>query len=102
MVSSFGRSRVVPDQGSWPPELPSEEAGNSNEKDNRECGSLSSVDVFGSDGQRPRGRRCVWDPLGDRSCSSHAGGFYSRTVGCGFPRLETIKRHPGGTESCWG
>jgi hypothetical protein len=27
IVSSFGPSRVVLDQGSWPPELPSEEAG---------------------------------------------------------------------------
>src|SRR6516162_6016735 len=73
--------------------------GGSNEKDNRECLTLSSVDVFGSDGKRPRGQRCVWGPLEDRSCGSHAGGSYSQTVHCAF---ETIKRYPAGTESCCG
>jgi hypothetical protein len=86
-----------------PPELPSvQKAGNSNEKDNRKCGSLSSIDIFGSDCQRPRGQLCIWGPLKDRSCGSHAGGSYSQTVHCAFPRLEAIKRHPAGTESCCG
>ena len=76
--------------------------GNSNEKDHRERGSRFIVDVFGSHGQQPRGRRCLWNPLGAQSCSSHAGGFYSQTVGCAFPRLETIKHHARGAESCRG
>jgi hypothetical protein len=72
------------------------------EKDNRECLSLSSVDVFGSDGQRPRGKRCFWGPLEDRSCGSHAGGSYGQTVHYALSRLEPIKRHPAGTEGFWG
>jgi hypothetical protein len=109
-LPSFSLSRVRIDQQNLPAEiirlkLPSEDvlfvlkAGNSNEKDNCKCGSLSSVDVFGSDGQRPRKRRCGWDPLGDRSCNSHAGEFSRRTVGCAFSQLETFKRHSGGTKA---
>ena len=64
--------------------------------------SLSSVDVFGSDGQRPRGKRCFWGPLEDRSCGSHAGGSYGQTVHYALSRLEPIKRHPAGTEGFWG
>ena len=79
-----------------------QKAGNSNEKDNRECLSLTSVDVYGSDGQRPRGQLCIWGPLEDRSCGSNAGGSYSQTVHCAFSRPETIKRHPAGTESYCG
>jgi hypothetical protein len=79
-----------------------QKAGNSNEKDNRECLSLFSVDVFGNDGQRPRGQHCVWGHLEDRSCGSHAHSSHSQTVHRAFSRLEPTKRHPAGTESYRG
>jgi hypothetical protein len=40
--------------------------GNSNEKDNRECGTFSSSDVFDSDGRGANRRRCVGGLIGCR------------------------------------
>jgi hypothetical protein len=40
--------------------------GNSNEKDNRECGTFSSSDVFDSDGRGADWRRCVGGLVGCR------------------------------------
>jgi hypothetical protein len=55
--------RSYSDQRREPPEL---KRGNSNEKDNRECGTFSGADVFDSDGRGTHRRRCVGGLIGCR------------------------------------
>ena len=94
-------SRVILDQRSEPPELDlfcAAKRGNSNEKDNRECGALSSADVFDSDGRGTCRRRCVGGRIGcrgaraDRCRRRSCHRLYGRPVDFAFVGPEPLER----------
>jgi hypothetical protein len=94
-------SRIILDQRSEPPELDlfcAAKRGNSNEKDNRECGALSSADVFDSDGRGTCRRRCVGGLIGcrgaraDRCRRRSYHRLYGRPVDFAFVGPEPLER----------
>jgi hypothetical protein len=101
LVTSFGPSRVILDQLSEPPELDlfcAAKRGNSNEKNNRKCGTLTSADVFDSDGRGTCRRRCVGGGIGcrgaraDRCRRRSCHRLYGRPVDFAFVGREPLER----------
>jgi hypothetical protein len=80
-------------------------AGNSNEKDNGECGALSSADVFGSDSPGTRRRRCAGGLIGCRGAWADwcrrrcCHRLYGRPVDFEFMGPKPFERAAPGAES---
>ena len=79
--------------------------GTSNEKDNRECGALSSADVFCRDGTGTRRRRCAGGLIGcrgaraDRCRRRCCHWLYGRPFDFEFMGYESLERTAPGAQS---